>query len=215
MSMTTSCKSQKDMKVELNTEKDKASYALGMQLGSNFQQQGLAETLDIDYLIAGLKAQIEGTTLLNMAETDAILNTFFDALQKVQFEENIKKGEEFLAENAKREGVYTTASGLQYEILVEGNGPKPSATSTVKTHYEGTLLDGTVFDSSYQRGEPISFPLNGVIPAWTEGLQLMSVGSKYKLYVPYNLGYGERGAGQQIGPYETLIFVVELIDIEK
>ncbi|MDL2242604.1 FKBP-type peptidyl-prolyl cis-trans isomerase [Bacteroidales bacterium OttesenSCG-928-K03] len=203
------------MKVELNTEKDKASYALGMQLGSNFQQQGLAETLDIDYLIAGLKAQIEGTTLLNMAETDAILNTFFDALQKVQFEENIKKGEEFLAENAKREGVYTTASGLQYEILVEGNGPKPSATSTVKTHYEGTLLDGTVFDSSYQRGEPISFPLNGVIPAWTEGLQLMSVGSKYKLYVPYNLGYGERGAGQQIGPYETLIFVVELIDIEK
>lgn len=186
-----------------------------MQLGSNFQQQGLAETLDIDYLIAGLKAQIEGTTLLNMAETDAILNTFFDALQKVQFEENIKKGEEFLAENAKREGVYTTASGLQYEILVEGNGPKPSATSTVKTHYEGTLLDGTVFDSSYQRGEPISFPLNGVIPAWTEGLQLMSVGSKYKLYVPYNLGYGERGAGQQIGPYETLIFVVELIDIEK
>jgi len=123
-------------------------------------------------------------------------------------------GEQFLAENALREEVKVTDSGLQYEIIEAGNGPKPTATSTVRVHYEGTLIDGTVFDSSYNRGEPIEFPLNGVISGWTEGLQLMPVGSKYKLYIPYNLGYGERGAGGSIPPYATLVFTVELLEIK-
>jgi FKBP-type peptidyl-prolyl cis-trans isomerase len=126
-----------------------------------------------------------------------------------------EEGEKFLAENAKREGVKTTASGLQYEVLEATIGQKPKATDTVRVHYEGTLIDGTVFDSSYKRGESISFPLNGVIKGWTEGLQLMSVGSKYKLFIPYQLAYGEHGAGASIPPYAALIFTVELLGIEK
>jgi FKBP-type peptidyl-prolyl cis-trans isomerase len=125
-----------------------------------------------------------------------------------------EEGEKFLAENAKREGVKVTASGLQYEVLEATLGQKPKATDTVKVHYEGTLIDGTVFDSSYKRGESISFPLNGVIKGWTEGLQLMSVGSKYKFFIPYQLAYGERGAGASIPPYAALIFTVELLGIE-
>ena len=133
---------------------------------------------------------------------------------RLKYGEAKEAGEKFLAENALRDGVKTTESGLQYEVLVQGKGPKPTAESTVKVHYEGTLIDGTVFDSSYQRGEPIEFPLNGVIRGWTEGLQLMPVGSKYKLYIPYELGYGERGAGASIPPYAALIFTVELLDIK-
>lgn len=125
-----------------------------------------------------------------------------------------EEGEKFLAENAKREGVKTTASGLQYEVLEATLGQKPKATDTVRVHYEGTLIDGTVFDSSYKRGESIAFPLNGVIKGWTEGLQLMSVGSKYKFFIPYQLAYGERGAGASIPPYAALIFTVELLGIE-
>jgi len=125
-----------------------------------------------------------------------------------------EEGEAFLANNAKREGVKTTASGLQYEVLEATIGQKPKASDTVRVHYEGTLIDGTVFDSSYKRGESISFPLNGVIKGWTEGLQLMSVGSKYKFFIPYQLAYGERGAGGSIPPYAALIFTVELLGIE-
>ena len=139
------------------------------------------------------------------AGVDFVLNTSTKAKEE---------GEKFLAENAKREGVKTTASGLQYEVLEATLGQKPKATDTVKVHYEGTLIDGTIFDSSYKRGESISFPLNGVIKGWTEGLQLMSIGSKYKFFIPYQLAYGERGAGGSIPPYATLIFTVELLGIE-
>lgn len=135
-------------------------------------------------------------------------------VSRLKYGETKEAGEKFLQENALRDGVKITESGLQYEVLEQGKGKKPTAESIVKVHYEGTLIDGTVFDSSYQRGEPIEFPLNGVIKGWTEGLQLMPVGSKYKLYIPYELGYGERGAGQSIPPYATLIFTVELLDIK-
>ena len=135
-------------------------------------------------------------------------------VSRLKFGETKADGEKFLQENALREEVKVTDSGLQYEVLVQGKGPKPTAESTVKVHYEGTLIDGTIFDSSYQRGEPIEFPLNGVIKGWTEGLQLMPVGSKYKLYIPYQLAYGERGAGQSIPPFAALIFTVELLEIK-
>ena len=150
-----------------------------------------------------------GEKELNYEEFKAGVDFVLNASKKAKAE-----GEAFLAQNAKREGVKTTASGLQYEVIEATLGQKPKATDTVRVHYEGTLIDGTVFDSSYKRGESISFPLNGVIKGWTEGLQLMSVGSKYKFFIPYQLAYGERGAGASIPPYAALIFTVELLGIE-
>ena len=150
-----------------------------------------------------------GQNELNYEEFKSGIDFVMNASKKAKAE-----GEAFLAENAKREGVKTTESGLQYEVLEATIGQKPKATDTVRVHYEGTLIDGTVFDSSYKRGESISFPLNGVIKGWTEGLQLMAVGSKYKFFIPYQLAYGEHGAGASIPPYAALIFTVELLGIE-
>lgn len=193
---------------------DKVSYALGLSLGQNMLSSGV-KTLEFDDMVAGMKAIMGGEKLaLSFEEAQQVLNTFFSELEEKAAGAAKADGEKFLEENKKREGVKVTASGLQYEVLEATIGQKPKATDKVKVHYEGTLTDGTVFDSSYRRGEPITFGLNQVIAGWTEGLQLMSVGSKYKLYIPYQLGYGERGAGASIPPYAALIFTVELLGIE-
>ena len=193
---------------------DKISYALGLSMGQNLMGSGVT-SLDYADLAAGIKDVLEkNQPQISYQEAQQVLGQFFQELEAKIAGAAKADGEKFLAENAKREGVQVTASGLQYEVLEATIGQKPKATDTVKVHYEGTLIDGTVFDSSYRRGESISFPLNGVIKGWTEGLQLMSVGSKYKFFIPYQLAYGERGAGQQIPPYAALIFTVELLGIE-
>ena len=193
---------------------DKISYALGLSMGQNLMGSGVT-SLDYADLAAGIKDVLEkNQPQISYQEAQQVLGQFFQELEAKIAGAAKAEGEKFLAENKKREGVQVTASGLQYEVLEATIGQKPKATDTVKVHYEGTLIDGTVFDSSYKRGESISFPLNGVIKGWTEGLQLMSVGSKYKFFIPYQLAYGERGAGQQIPPYAALIFTVELLGIE-
>ena len=193
---------------------DKVSYALGLSLGQNMASSGV-KTIEYDDLVAGMKAIMnKEKPAISFDEAQEVLNTFFAELEAQVAGKAKEEGEAFLADNAKREGVIVTPSGLQYEVLTAAEGKKPKATDKVKVHYEGTLIDGTVFDSSYRRGEAISFGLNQVIKGWTEGVQLMSVGAKYKFFIPYNLAYGERGAGAQIPPYAALIFTVELLDIE-
>ena len=193
---------------------DKVSYALGLSLGQNMASSGV-KTIEYDDLVAGMKAIMnKEKPAISFDEAQEVLNTFFAELEAQVAGKAKEEGEAFLAENAKREGVIVTGSGLQYEVLTAAEGKKPKATDKVKVHYEGTLIDGTVFDSSYRRGEAISFGLNQVIAGWTEGVQLMSVGAKYKFFIPYNLAYGERGAGAQIPPYAALIFTVELLGIE-
>ena len=193
---------------------DKISYALGLSMGQNLMSSGV-ESLNYQDLAAGIEDVLtHQQPKISYQEAQQVLNTFFQELEQKIAGAAKAEGEKFLAENAKREGVKVTASGLQYEILEPSLGQKPKATDTVRVHYEGTLIDGTVFDSSYRRGESITFPLNGVIKGWTEGLQLMSIGSKYKFFIPYQLAYGERGAGQSIPPYAALIFTVELLGIE-
>ncbi len=193
---------------------DKISYALGLSMGQNLMSSGV-ESLNYQDLAAGIEDVLtKQQPKISYQEAQQVLNQFFQELEAKVAGAAKADGEKFLAENAKREGVKVTASGLQYEILEPSLGQKPKATDTVRVHYEGTLIDGTVFDSSYRRGESITFPLNGVIAGWTEGLQLMSIGSKYKFFIPYNLAYGERGAGQSIPPYAALIFTVELLGIE-
>ena len=193
---------------------DKVSYALGLSLGQNMASSGV-KTIEFDDLVAGMKAIMnKEKPAISFEEAQEVLNKFFKELEAKVAGQAKEEGEAFLAENAKREGVIVTGSGLQYEVLTAAEGKKPKATDKVKVHYEGTLIDGTVFDSSYRRGEAISFGLNQVIQGWTEGVQLMSVGAKYKFFIPYNLAYGERGAGAQIPPYAALIFTVELLGIE-
>ena len=193
---------------------DKISYAIGLSMGQNLMGSGVT-SLDYADLAAGIKDVLEkNQPQISYQEAQQVLGKFFSELEEKIAGEAKAVGEAFLAENAKREGVKVTESGLQYEVLEATIGQKPKATDKVRVHYEGTLIDGTVFDSSYKRGESITFGLNQVIKGWTEGLQLMSIGSKYKLYLPYQLAYGERGAGANIPPYAALIFTVELLGIE-
>ena len=199
---------------------DKVSYALGLGIGRQLSQRGAGE-LNIDDFAQAIKDVIAGEKLkVSDSEAQTIVQDFFKKQEEKQRAAAAEAGkaareagEKYLAENAKKEGVVTLPSGLQYKVLTEGNGKKPKATDKVKCHYEGMLIDGTLFDSSIQRGEPATFPLNGVIAGWTEGLQLMAEGSKYRLFIPYNLGYGERGAGASIPPYAALVFDVELIEV--
>ena len=193
---------------------DKISYAIGLSMGQNLMGSGVT-SLEYADLAAGIKDVLEkNQPQISYQEAQQVLGKFFSELEAKIAGEAKAAGEAFLAENAKREGVKVTESGLQYEVLEATIGQKPKATDKVRVHYEGTLIDGTVFDSSYKRGESITFGLNQVIKGWTEGLQLMYIGSKYKLYLPYHLAYGERGAGANIPPYAALIFTVELLGIE-
>lgn len=200
---------------------DKLSYALGIGIGSQLAGMG-AKELNIDDFAQAIKDVISGAGLkVDNAEAQTLVQNFFqeqEAKQQAAAAEAGKAakaaGEAFLAENGKKEGVVTLPSGLQYQVLKEGDGKKPSATDQVVCHYEGTLIDGTVFDSSYQRNQPATFGLNQVIAGWTEGVQLMQEGAKYRFFIPYNLAYGERGAGAQIPPFAALVFDVELIEVK-
>jgi len=201
--------------IKLANEIDSVSYSLGLNVAKNVKTQGM-EGFNSDALVKGFNDGFSGNTpMLSDMDAGSCLNSYFQKAQLAKSEATKEAGEAFLAQNKTRKGVVTTESGLQYEILKEGTGKKPKLEDKVTTHYHGTLIDGTVFDSSVNRGEPVSFNVNGVIPGWTEALQLMPVGSKWKLYIPPDLAYGERGAGNAIGPNETLIFEVELISIDE
>jgi FKBP-type peptidyl-prolyl cis-trans isomerase FklB len=191
---------------------DSVSYSLGVLFAQNFKN---GEKVDIDAtaMSKGFADAIKGVEAIDAARANQIFSSFMQQANTKKFAATIEAGNKFLAENGKRAGVTTTASGLQYEIMKAGTGPKPAATDKVTVHYHGTLLNGKVFDSSVQRGSPIDFPVNGVIQGWQEALQLMPMGSKWKVFIPSNLAYGERGAGGDIGPHEALIFEVELIKI--
>lgn len=199
----------------LQTEVDKASYCLGLNIASSLKNEGIS-TINADAFAEGIRDLLENNTLqIPITEASQIVQAFLSQAQSKKFEKNIREAQEFLAENAKRSEVTELPSGLQYEILVEGKGAIPSASSTVTTHYHGTLIDGTVFDSSVQRNQPASFPVNGVIQGWVEALQLMPVGSKWKLFVPSELAYGANPhPGGPIEPHMALIFEVELLEIQ-
>ena len=206
----------------LPTEKDQVSYMVGMALAK--QLEPMKEEIDVDTIAKAIKTSLSGGKLL-MTEEQAqkVGESFGQKMQAKQIAKmmadakaNLEAGQKFLAENAKKPGVQTTASGLQYQVITEGKGAKPKSGDVVRVHYKGSLLDGKTFDSSYDRGQPVVFPLDQVVPGWQEGLQLMPVGSKYKLWIPANLGYGEKGTpGGPIGPNSTLVFEVELLDIVK
>ena len=192
---------------------DKFSYAIGLGIGQNLLSMG-AQGINVeDFAQAVADVLNRNETAISHNEAREIVNKYFTELEEKMNAENIEKGKAFLAENAKKEGVVTLPSGLQYEVITEGNGKKPSATDKVKCHYEGTLIDGTLFDSSIKRGQPAVFGVNQVIKGWVEALQLMSEGSKWRLFIPSELGYGAQQAGEMIPPHSTLIFEVELIEV--
>lgn len=204
------------MSDKYNTIELRASYGVGRQMGDQLASNPF-EGVDAEAVAQGVLDALHGkdsqVARPELEEAFRIIGTRMQEKQEQQAKAQAKVGEIFLAENAKRDSITVTASGLQYEVITTGTGEKPTAKSRVKTHYHGTLIDGTVFDSSVQRGQPIDFPVNGVIAGWTEALQLMPVGSKWRLYIPHNLAYGERGAGPTIAPYSALIFEVELLEI--
>ena len=205
----------------LKSDQDKVSYMIGYQIGTNFKRDGLE--VDLSMLSNGLKEALAGEkSPLSAEESQKLMATLQKNLQakaeakrKAEGDKNAAEGKAFLAENAKKPGVKTLPSGLQYKVITEGKGESPKATDTVSTNYKGTLLNGTEFDSSYKRGQPAKFPVNGVIKGWTEALQLMKPGAKWALVVPADLAYGDRGAGDAIGPNATLQFEVELLGVEK
>jgi FKBP-type peptidyl-prolyl cis-trans isomerase len=200
----------------LDTQQKKVSYAIGLNVGKSLLAQKVEA--DFDALTRGIRDGLAGTSALDEKQIQETMETFQKEMQTKMTqagEKNQTDGAKFLADNEKRSGVQKTASGLQYEILKAGDGPKPTPTDRVRVHYRGTLIDGSEFDSSYQRGEPAVFPANRVIPGWTEALQLMPVGSKWKLFIPPALGYGAQGAGSAIPPNATLVFEVELLGIEE
>jgi FKBP-type peptidyl-prolyl cis-trans isomerase FklB len=199
--------------IELNTKIDSISYSLGVNIGSNLKKQGF-DTMNVELFAKALKDVYEnGALKINEKDAEKILMEYFKSIQSSKSGNSLIEGQKFLEENKKKPGVITLPSGLQYKVLKEGTGPKPTASDMVTTHYHGTLINGTVFDSSVERGQPATFPVNGVIKGWVEALQLMNVGSKWQLFIPANLAYGEQGAGQQILPNSALIFEVELISI--
>ena len=204
------------MSDKFSTIELQGSYGIGYQMGQQLASNPF-DGMDLDAVVSGIKDAFDKKpSQVSDNELREAFNTIHQRMQEAKADQHkgtIEEGVAFLADNAKRDGVTVTASGLQYEVLTAGNGPKPTADSTVRTHYHGTLINGEVFDSSYDRGQPAEFPVGGVIKGWTEALQLMEVGSKWRLYVPHNLAYGEQGAGGAIGPYSTLIFDVELLDI--
>jgi FKBP-type peptidyl-prolyl cis-trans isomerase FklB len=205
-----------DQGPQLKDLKDKASYSIGMNIGMNFKKQNVE--LNPDALLAGVKDALSGKKpALTEAEAREVMNQWSKELaekQKAMADKNAGDGKKFLEDNKKKEGVKTTASGLEYKVLKEGNGPQPKAADTVTVDYRGTLIDGTEFDSSYKRGQPATFPLNGVIKGWTEGLQLMKTGAKYQFFIPSDLAYGQRAMGPDIAPNSTLIFEVELKSVQ-
>jgi FKBP-type peptidyl-prolyl cis-trans isomerase len=221
LSTLIACEQKEEMQAEaapaaasLTTDADRFSYGLGMVIGERVLKQ--YDEVDYELLIEGMKAQHQSqATLITIEDAGIALAAYAEQQLAVETEANKMKGTTYLEENASKEGVLVTESGLQYSVVTQGDGAKPAATDQVTVHYRGTLIDGTEFDSSYSRGEPATFGLNQVIPGWTEGVQLMNVGSKYLFVVPHELGYGERGAGGSIGPFETLIFEVELIEIKS
>ena len=204
------------MLTEYETIEQKTSYGIGLQMGNQLESE-FFEGLEIEAVITGLRDSMTASALKvppeELQEAFKIMNERIQSQQAKAEESQGAEGVAFLTENAKREEITVTKSGLQYEVITQGSGRQPSANSTVRTHYHGTLINGKVFDSSYDRGQPAEFPVNGVIAGWTEALQMMKEGSKWKLYLPHNLAYGERGAGGDIGPYQALIFDVELLEI--